>query len=105
MHFLTQQAKRHPVLMVIEDLHWCDETSLEFLLYLARSLPDLPLLLLYTYRSDEFALSLKPFLTELHRGRLAQEIRLTALKDCKIRRAWQKHSTCLEWAMSFSEIS
>src|SRR6185437_6391729 len=38
-----------------------------------------PLLLLCTYRSDEFALSLKPFLTELHRERLAQEIRLTAL--------------------------
>jgi DNA-binding CsgD family transcriptional regulator len=79
MHFLTQQTKRQPVFMVIEDLHWCDETSLEFLLYLARSLPRSPLLLLYTYRSDEFALPLKSFLTELHRERLAQEIRLASL--------------------------
>jgi DNA-binding CsgD family transcriptional regulator/tetratricopeptide (TPR) repeat protein len=78
-HFLTQQAEQHPVLFVIEDLHWCDETSLEFLLHLAPRCPHLPILLLCTYRSDEFALSLRPFLTEAHRERLAQEITLTPL--------------------------
>ncbi|GAC1347484.1 MAG: hypothetical protein NVSMB27_12970 [Ktedonobacteraceae bacterium] len=78
-HFLAQQAEQHPILFVMEDLHWCDETSLEFLLHLARSSPQLPLLLLCTYRSDEFALSLRPFLTEVHRERLAQEITLTPL--------------------------
>src|SRR5215470_8829140 len=35
-HFLTSQADTHPVLLVVEDLHWSDETSLEFLHYLAR---------------------------------------------------------------------
>jgi DNA-binding CsgD family transcriptional regulator len=79
MHFLTQQAEQHPVLLVVEDLHWCDETSLEFLLHLAPRCPQLPLLLLCTYRSDEVALSLRPFLTEVHRERLAQEITLTPL--------------------------
>ncbi len=71
-HFLTQQAGQHPVLLVIEDLHWCDETSLEFLQHLALHCSQLPLLLLCTYRSDEFALSLRPFLTEVHRERLAE---------------------------------
>ena len=78
-HFLTQQAGQHPVLLVIEDLHWCDETSLEFLLHLAPRCPQLPLLLLCTYRSDEFALSLRPFLTEVHRERLAEELTLPPL--------------------------
>jgi DNA-binding CsgD family transcriptional regulator len=78
-HFLTQRAEQHPVLLVMEDLHWCDETSLEFLLHLASRCPELPLLLLCTYRSDEFVLSLRPFLTEVHRERLAQEITLTPL--------------------------
>src|SRR5260370_19428819 len=63
----------------MEDLHWCDETSLEFLLHLAPRCPQLRLLLLCTYRSDEFALLLRPFLTEVHRERLAQEITLTPL--------------------------
>src|SRR5713101_5957275 len=84
MHFLTHQAEQHPVLLVMEDLHWCDETSLEFLLHLARSCPQLPLLLLCTYRSDEFALSLRPFLTEVHRERLAQEITLTPLARAEV---------------------
>lgn len=79
MHFLTQQAERHPVLIVIEDLHWCDETSLEFLLHLAPGVSQLPLFFLGTYRSDEFALSFRPFLAELHRERLVQEFRLNAL--------------------------
>jgi len=78
-HFLTQQARQHPVLLVMEDLHWSDETSLEFLLHLAPRCSQLPLLLLCTYRSDEFALSLRPFLTEVHRARLAQELTLTPL--------------------------
>jgi DNA-binding CsgD family transcriptional regulator len=78
-HFLTQQAGQHPVLLVIEDLHWCDETSLELLLHLAPHCSQLPVLLLCTYRSDEFSLSLRPFLTEMHRERLAQEITLTPL--------------------------
>jgi predicted ATPase len=78
-HFLTQRSEQHPILLVMEDLHWCDETSLEFLLHLASRCPELPLLLLCTYRSDEFVLALRPFLTEVHRERLAQEITLTPL--------------------------
>src|SRR5712692_7642513 len=68
----------------MEDLHWCDETSLEFLLHLARSSPQLPRLLLCTYLSDEFALSLRPVLTEVHRERLAQEITLTPLARAEV---------------------
>ena len=72
-HFLTQQAQQQPVMLVMEDLHWSDETSLEFLLHLASRCSQMPLLLLCTYRSDEFALSLRPFLTEVRRTRLVQE--------------------------------
>ncbi len=51
--FFTGQAMKQPVLLIIEDIHWSDDTSLEFLYYLARRCSAHPLLLLLTYRSDE----------------------------------------------------
>ncbi len=76
-------AAREPdpssVLFVVEDLHWCDEASLELLLYLARHLEDRPVLLLLTYRSDEVGPQQIHFLAQLDRVRLATEVVLTPL--------------------------
>ena len=77
-HFFTSQATRQPVLLIIEDIHWSDDTSLEFLHYLARHCPAYPLLVLLTYRSDEVRPSLRHFLAQLDRERIAQEIPLVA---------------------------
>ena len=44
---------RRPTLLILEDVHWADDATLEFLRFLARRLHDLPLLLVATYRSDE----------------------------------------------------
>ncbi len=51
--FFTGLASKQPVLLTIEDLHWGDETSLEFLHYLARRCAAHPLLIVLTYRNDE----------------------------------------------------
>jgi DNA-binding CsgD family transcriptional regulator len=75
-HFLTNQEGKQPVLLVVEDLHWCDDTSLEFLHYLARRCSAHPLLILLTYRSEEVQSSLRHFLAQLDRERLGQEITL-----------------------------
>src|SRR5262249_6451997 len=53
VQFLIDLAGQQPLLLVIEDLHWCDEASLEFLLMLARRIVDRPVLLLLTYRDNE----------------------------------------------------
>jgi predicted ATPase len=37
-----------PLILVVEDLHWCDDTSLEWLLYFARELETQRLLVLLT---------------------------------------------------------
>lgn len=42
-----------PTLLVIEDVHWGDEATLEMLRYLGRRLDGLPLLIVATYRADE----------------------------------------------------
>jgi DNA-binding CsgD family transcriptional regulator/tetratricopeptide (TPR) repeat protein len=83
--FFINQATRRPVLFIIEDIHWSDDSSLEFLHYLARRCAvlgqpqTLPLLFLLTYRSDEVHPSLRHFLAQSDRDHLAQEIPLTPL--------------------------
>src|SRR6202049_3917637 len=71
-HFVTEQAAQHPVLLVVEDVHWCDDLSLDLLLQLARRCRQVPLLLLVTYRSEELHPRLRQWLTQLDRERLAQ---------------------------------
>lgn len=78
-HFLTHQTLAHPLLLVVEDLHWSDDTSLEFLHYLARRCSAHSLLLLLTYRSDEVHPGLGHLLAQLDRERLAQEYPLAPL--------------------------
>src|SRR5438270_725060 len=67
------------LLMVIEDIHWADETSLELLRALARTAAQRRLLLVLTYRSDEVNDALRGLLTSLDRARLAVELRLQRL--------------------------
>jgi DNA-binding CsgD family transcriptional regulator/tetratricopeptide (TPR) repeat protein len=44
---------REPFLVVIEDVHWADEATLDLLLYLSRRLGRTKTLLITTYRDDE----------------------------------------------------
>jgi len=43
----------HPAVLVIEDVHWADEATLDALRYLVRRIGDLPAVLVLTYRDDE----------------------------------------------------
>src|SRR6266581_7244021 len=74
--FFTTLAAKQPVLLIVEDLHWSDDTSLEFLHYLARHCAAHPLLLVMTYRNDEIRPGLRSWLAQLDHERLAQEIPL-----------------------------
>jgi DNA-binding CsgD family transcriptional regulator len=84
-HFFTSFAAKQPILLTIEDIHWSDETSLEFLHYLARHCASYPLLILATYRSDEVLPSLKHWLAQLDREQLTQEIALHSLTRGQIK--------------------
>ena len=44
---------QRPVLLVVEDAHWADEATLDFLKFVARRIAALPCLLLVSYRDDE----------------------------------------------------
>ena len=46
-------AAERPLLLAIDDLHWCDRPSLRFVAYLARRLEGLPILIAATVRAGE----------------------------------------------------
>jgi class 3 adenylate cyclase/predicted ATPase len=74
---LAHLATEQPLLLLIEDAHWLDPTSLELLDMLAGRVPSMRILLLITYRSDA-SLSLRNLPQ-------ASEIKLNRLRprDCK----------------------
>jgi DNA-binding CsgD family transcriptional regulator len=77
---LTQpQANSRPLLLILEDIHWADDTSLDFIHFLARRLITFPILLIASYRSDAVTPQLRQTLARLNRQRLAQEIILHRL--------------------------
>jgi tetratricopeptide (TPR) repeat protein len=84
LDLFTRLSATQPLLLIIEDLHWSDETSLEFLLYLARRVSPHPILLLLTYRSEEVHPELARFLAALDRERLAPELLLSRLSNDEV---------------------
>lgn len=50
---IERLAGERPLLLVLEDLHWADASTLDLLHYLARTLGEVPILVVGTYRVDE----------------------------------------------------
>ena len=50
---LAELAAWRPTVLVVEDLHWADDATLDALGHVARRLADLPVLLVLTFRDDE----------------------------------------------------
>jgi class 3 adenylate cyclase/tetratricopeptide (TPR) repeat protein len=78
----TRHAGSGPRLLVFEDLHWCDEASMDLLIETAKVVDDLPSLFLFAFRPDRQAPSwrLKQWL-EVEYPHRASEIMLTPLSD------------------------
>jgi class 3 adenylate cyclase/tetratricopeptide (TPR) repeat protein len=84
---LTRGAQAMPLLLVLEDLHWADESTVLLTEYLAPLLPDLPVLVIGTYRDGEVPVShpLARVLGVLGRRRLVQRIVLRGLSSSGVR--------------------
>jgi ATP/maltotriose-dependent transcriptional regulator MalT len=75
---LERLAETSPVLIVLEDLHWADQSTLDLLAYLMRALRDVPVLVVGTFRSDELNRRhpLRSLLLAWERGRAARILSL-----------------------------
>src|SRR5512133_469042 len=54
--FMARAAQGRPLLLVLEDVHWADESTVLLTEYLAPLLPEMPVLMLGTYRDAEVEL-------------------------------------------------
>jgi DNA-binding NarL/FixJ family response regulator len=79
--FLQSLADVNPLVLLLEDLHWADATSLGLLLYLGRHIDTSCVLILGTYRDVEVGHRhpLEATVRELLRERLVEEVHLHRL--------------------------
>ncbi len=85
--FIERSAALRPLCLMLDDLHWADDSTLLLLQYLAPYLESLPVLIIGTYRNVELEVG-RPFagaLRELVRERQTERINLRRLMDDGVR--------------------
>jgi DNA-binding winged helix-turn-helix (wHTH) protein/tetratricopeptide (TPR) repeat protein len=80
--FVARRAREQAILLILEDVHRADDSTLALLAHLAPRLSELPLVVVATYRDPELEVSpsLTKILEELLRRRLAAAFRLVELR-------------------------
>ncbi len=88
IRWLEGLAQRRPVVIIFEDAHWIDPTSLELLNLAVERIHKLPVLLIVTFRPEfEFSWSGQPHVTTLALNRLDRRDRIalvTLIADGKV---------------------
>ena len=86
--FFRNAANVQPLVLVLEDLHWADRGTLDFLVHLSRNLSGARLLIVGTYRDVEVDRShpLSATLAELRRGSAFARVALRGLTPDEVHR-------------------
>ncbi len=89
LSLLEELGSEHAVVLMIEDLHWADRSTRNFLTFLSRSLCRERVLVVGSYRPDELHRRhpLRPLLAELERGEHARRIELAPLSRAELAEA------------------
>jgi DNA-binding CsgD family transcriptional regulator/tetratricopeptide (TPR) repeat protein len=90
---LARELRRRPSIVVLEDLHWADEATLDAVRLLARRIEGLPALVLITYRDDVLDRThpLRVLVGELPVGRGVERLRLAPLSLTAVARLAARH--------------
>jgi DNA-binding NarL/FixJ family response regulator len=78
LELLDVLSESEPVVLILEDMHWADRSTMTFVSFLARSLREERATLLLSYRTDELHRRhpLRPLLSELERLGRSRRIQL-----------------------------
>jgi DNA-binding CsgD family transcriptional regulator len=73
---LERASESGPLVVIMEDIHWADDSTRHLLRFMARALTDAPVMIVTTYRTDELTRRhpLRPFLAEV--GRFGETARI-----------------------------
>ena len=77
-------ADRQPIILLVDDVHWADPSSLDLLLYLARGLAEFPCLIALTYRTSDLGDALRSSLATLRRGGCLVDVPLSRLDSAGV---------------------
>lgn len=79
--FLEEHSRPHGLALVVEDLHWADASTRDLLVFLLRALPDVPVQLLISVRTDDLNRThpLRRLLPELERQHRVSRMDLAPL--------------------------
>jgi DNA-binding CsgD family transcriptional regulator len=90
---LIDQLRGRATVLVLEDLHWADEATLDVLRLLTRRLATVPALVLATYRDDELdrAHPLRTVLGELARSEAISRLSLAPLSPAAVAELAEPH--------------
>ncbi|NMO92712.1 LuxR family transcriptional regulator [Actinomycetospora sp. TBRC 11914] len=86
-----------PTVLVVEDLHWADDATLDVVRYLGRRIADLPAVLLLTFRDEEVGASLRRVLGALG-GPSVHRLALARLSRTAVAR-WSEATTVTSAAL------
>jgi tetratricopeptide (TPR) repeat protein len=85
--FLQEAARRQPLVLFLDDLHWADASTVDLLAYVGGKCAAMRLLLVLSYRPSDLLLSKHPFLhvkQELQGRGACREVRLDFLSRSDI---------------------
>ncbi|HSG46380.1 MAG TPA: protein kinase, partial [Longimicrobiales bacterium] len=107
---VAELAGRRPLVLVIEDVHWADISTVDLLSYMGDRLSSLPLLVVVTYRDAELRAAKHPFVQvqrELQARGAATELAVgflaTADVQAYVDRAYPDHRFPRDFAASLHE--
>jgi DNA-binding CsgD family transcriptional regulator/tetratricopeptide (TPR) repeat protein len=91
---ITWLAVTRPLLVVVEDLHWADGSTLDLVAFLVQTVRELGVLLVLTYRSDEMHRRhpLRPLVTAWERVRHVERLELERFTRAEV--AEQLNAIC-----------
>ncbi|MGH8905191.1 MAG: ATP-binding protein [Egibacteraceae bacterium] len=81
LNLLGSLGQDEPVLLIVEDVHWADRSTLDFLTFLVHNLRHEAMAVVITYRDEELhrTHALRPWLAELQRSANVERLRLERL--------------------------
>jgi serine/threonine protein kinase/predicted ATPase len=105
--FFEDLARSHPIVLFLDDLHWADASTIDFLAFLAPRLTRSRILIVLTFRESELLISHSPFAalhTDLQSRLIARQLKLQYLTKTEIEAYISEEFPNHKFSLEFIEV-